>query len=411
MRKSLPRTRVSPVPRAWQIAVGALAIAGLACSLLIPGSDQTGQGSGLEAASKIYEETGVSLDEALAVPVEDRRQEILDMFGAPDAFTLQWQELQGQVVRQEEWSYFDFKSRFDFVDGELVWVLDIPEAPDGSIYAHAFDPRAFQPGMSIEEAKALVGDPDLTELPLDEGDIPGGLLLAGDQILLGFDQGQLVCVQTFILTPEGALPSMSDLGPTAETAATAPAPASGERLVDAFNDPSKTAVPLFGPRYMDFQADAGTGTLSAHAPGVMVALYDAPQLTDFTVTVALLVPDPKPNAGYGLAFGAQETGGQLTDYCMVVVEPTSSLLHLWCHTEGSLRDVAQAPLPASQANVWEVTIRVSGSTITASANGGQQLVANDAPLLGPGRLGLVLLSRTSDDVALFHDFEAEADHE
>lgn len=411
MRKSLPRAAVWSVPRAWQIALGALAIAGLACSLLIPGSVQTDQGSGLEAASKVYEETGVSLDEALAVPAEDRRQEILDMFGAPDAFTLQWQELQGQVVRQEEWSYFDFKSRFDFVDGELVWVLDIPEAPDGSIYAHAFDPLAFKPGMSIDEVKAVVGDPELTELPLDEGDIPGGLMLAGDQILLGFDQGQLVCVQTFILTPEEALPSMPDLGPTAESAATMPEPASGTRLVDAFNDPTRTAVPMFSQRYMDFEADAGTGTLTARAPGVMVALYDAPQFGDLTATVSVLVPDPKPNAGYGLVFGAQESGGQLTDYCIVLVEPTSSLLHLWCHTEGSLRDVAQAPLPASQANVWEVTVRVSGGTITASANDGQQLVASGAPGLGPGRLGLVLMSRTSDDVVLFHDFKAEASHE
>ncbi len=394
------------------IPATALLVSLLACNLFTPTAGQGGlDAAGQATAAAIYDEAGLSLQEALKTPSEDQRQETLRLLGPPDAFTLQWQELEGQLIRQEEWSYFDFKSRFDFVDGELLWTVDIPAAPDGSTYAHAFDPLTFKPGMSIDEAKALVGDPDLEELPLDEADVPGGMALAGDQILLGFDQGKLVYVQTFILSPEGALATAA--GPVAEASpeATAEGSQSGILLSDRFNDAGRTARPMFGHEYMDFAAEGGIGTLSANAPGVLPALYDSPQIADFSASVSMLVPDPKPEAGYGLIFRAQDQGNQLSAYYLLLAVPSEGMLELQQFVNGSVKTILHVPLPASQANVWQLTVNVRGAQLEARANDGVTLRATDLNLLEPGKLALVLSSSSAADSVLFNEIRVEAFHE
>ncbi len=389
--------------------LGLLLATMLACSLLTPGSSEAPQDlSGMETASALLSEAGVSLEEALAAPTDDQRPETLRLLGPPDAFTLQWQELEGKLVRREEWSYFDFKSRFDFVDGELLWTVDIPPAVDGSIYAHAFDPLAFTPGMSIAEAKVLVGDPELIELPLDEADIPGGTALAGDQILLGFDRGKLVYVQTFVLSPEEAAPAATS--PTERPVPTATARSAQPEILlsDRFNDPAGSAVPLFGAQYMTFAAEAGIGTITAKAPGVLPAMYNSPKVADFNATVSLLVPDPKPEAGYGLIFRAQESGSQLSEYYMLIARPMEGLLDLQQYVNGGVVDVAHVALPASQANVWQLTVRVQGSQLEAQANDGETLTVSDLTLLQPGKLALVLSSNSTADSVLFNEVRVEA---
>ena len=188
------------------LLVIALLIAALACNLPVasPGNGQSDEIDHPELDT-LMEEVGISLDELMEVPSVDERTETLEYLGAPDAFTLEWQELQGQIVRWEEWSYFDFESRFDFVDGVLLWTLDIEPAPSGSIFAHVFNPLEFEVGMTMAEIQRMLPDIVMTEIPLDEVDIPGGVLFAGDQILLGFDEDGLVYVQTFILNPEEPL--------------------------------------------------------------------------------------------------------------------------------------------------------------------------------------------------------------
>jgi hypothetical protein len=188
------------------LLVIALLIAALACNLPVaaPGNGQSDEIDHPELDT-LMEEVGISLDELMEVPSVDERTDTLEYMGAPDAFTLEWQELQGQIVRWEEWSYFDFESRFDFVDGVLLWTLDIEPAPSGSIYAHLFNPLEFDFGMTMAEIQRMLPDIAMTEIPLDEAEIPGGVLLAGDQILLGFDEDELVYVQTFILEPEEPL--------------------------------------------------------------------------------------------------------------------------------------------------------------------------------------------------------------
>lgn len=144
----------------------------------------------------------MTLEEALAVPPEDRRPTVLEEMGAPDTFTIQFQELEGETVRFESWSYFDFQSRFDFVDGELLWTADLEPLPDGSLFPHYYHPADFQAGMTADEVRELLGGRELLEIDLAEGDIPGGLGMVGDQILLGFDQGGLVYVETLALSPD-----------------------------------------------------------------------------------------------------------------------------------------------------------------------------------------------------------------
>jgi len=184
----------------------ALTLSALACNLpLAAGENDQADQTDLSEIDALMEEVGLSIDEVMADPMLDERHETLQYMGAPDSFTLQWQELQGQMVRWEEWSYYDFESRFDFVDGVLLWTLDLEQAPNGSIFAHYYDPLAFEYGMTMIDVVSLIPDIDLTEIALDEADIPGGVLYAGDQILLGFDQDALVYVQTFILEPEELL--------------------------------------------------------------------------------------------------------------------------------------------------------------------------------------------------------------
>lgn len=146
----------------------------------------------------------MTLEEALAVPPEDRRPTVLEEMGAPDTFTIQFQELEGETIRYETWSYFDFQSRFDFVDGELLWAADLEALPDGSLFPHYYQPDDFHAGMTVDEVRELLGEQELLEIELAEGDIPGGMGFVGDQILLGFDQAGLVYVETLALSPDEA---------------------------------------------------------------------------------------------------------------------------------------------------------------------------------------------------------------
>ena len=59
----------------------------------------------------------MTLEEALEIEPLDNRSTVFEEMGPPDAFTLKFQELEGQTVRWETWSYFDFNTLFEFIDG------------------------------------------------------------------------------------------------------------------------------------------------------------------------------------------------------------------------------------------------------------------------------------------------------
>lgn len=155
-----------------------------------------------EFVQELSEETGMSLEEALSMPVEDHRERMLELMGPPDTFRLIFQELVGSLVRREEWSYYDLGARFDFVDGQLIWSVDLEPVPEVAVYAHFYDPRDFNAYMSTAEAREVLADQELAEMDLTDGDIPGGLMLGADQLMLGFDQDRLVYAESFYLVPE-----------------------------------------------------------------------------------------------------------------------------------------------------------------------------------------------------------------
>jgi len=404
---------------AW-LALGALAAASLACNM--PGLSA---GDSIEAESEypladaIFEETGVSLEDALAVTPEDRRQEILSQLGPPDAFSLEWQELEGRRVRWEEWSYFDFRSRFDFVDGELVWTLDIDPAPDGTLYAHAFDPLAFEAGLSSDEVMDRLPDISLTELPLDEADIPGGMLVAGDQILLGFDQNELVYVQTFILTPEDpespaieSSTSPATASPTVtSTAPTEPAPA---WIHDRFDDPDGTAQPLFGSEHMTFELDQGVGRMTAHNPGVLVATYPAPQVDDFDASLRFRLPNPRSGAGAGIVFRSDDADGGLAHYYLLLVYPADNFVVLKRFQDQRLVEVQRSPLASGSLPAGTpitLSLGCRGNEFSVYVNNMPAFKAQDAKLPLPGILGLAMIDPYEGDQVLFEEFRVEASDE
>jgi hypothetical protein len=146
-------------------------------------------------------EQAMTLEQALNTVLDDNRQQVLDQMGPPDIFKITFQDLNGRRVRQEEWSYFNDQTRFDFINGALLWTVSIESVPDLSLNASTYDPLSFIDGMSVEEVQTLLEGQQLTPIDLADYGVPSGQALVGDQLLLGFEGGRLVSVQTFELEP------------------------------------------------------------------------------------------------------------------------------------------------------------------------------------------------------------------
>jgi len=378
--------------------LSALLLAALACNL--PGA--------LQAATPSAEGE-MTLADALTVPAEDARPETLRLMGLPDAFTIEWQELDGQRVRWEEWSYFDQGTRFDFIDGELLWTIDIDPAPDGSLFAHFYDPLEFDDSMPLEAVRSLLGDQELDELPLDEADIPGGLILAGDQILLGFDAGALVTVQTLILAPTDEALALAQppatQGPT-PISATVIAP-SDVLLADDFeSDGGATA--LFGAEFMEFAYDGGEGALTARTAGVLPAMYTAPALGDFIAEVEIRAPSAAPGSSYGLVFRSEDPAGGLAYYYQLLLWPADGRISLDAWKNGGWPLTESAALPpglaaATGSNLLRLEAR--GAQFRVLVNGSLALEVQDSQIPGPGALGLSVSTTNFPETVYFDNLE------
>lgn len=373
--------------------------AGLACNL--PGVSSTAPA-----------EAEMTLDEALQVAPEDARPEVLRLMGQPDSFTLEWQDLNGQRVRWEEWSYFDQGTRFDFLDGELVWTIDIEPAPDGSLFAHFYDPLEFDDGLSLDDVTALLGDQELEQVALDEADIPGGQLLIGDQILLGFDAGKLVSVQTLVLAPaaEVAPAAQSTGGPTLPPATLAPTAQSDLLLGDDFETVG-SAMPLFGPEAMAFAYDDGAGVLTARSAGVLPVMYAAPILSDFVAEVDIRSPAARPGSGYGLVFRSDDPAGGLAHYYHVLLWPADGRVSLDAWKDGAWVLTEGGPLPqdlATTAGPNRLRLEAQGSEFRVLVNGSLVLEVQDTQIPGPGVIGLSVSTTNYPETVSFDDLEVSA---
>jgi hypothetical protein len=189
--------RIFPKWAIWTLILILLIMLSMSCNLPM-----------LRQANSVANTTGnpavnaMSLAKALATTPRDDRPGILKQMGPPDAFRITFEELNDQTVRREEWSYFDFQTRFDYVDGTLVATTRIEAVPDGTIFASTYDPLSFAAGMSLANLSALLADQKLLFVDATDSGLPGGVVAAGSQILLGFDHDQLVYVETIVLTPE-----------------------------------------------------------------------------------------------------------------------------------------------------------------------------------------------------------------
>ncbi|MGD8632742.1 MAG: FHA domain-containing protein [Anaerolineales bacterium] len=151
-----------------------------------------------------------SLDEILAEDTVDDRPDVVSYLGRPDAFTISELMLEGTPVRVETWRYFAFGTRVDFVDGEATWTMDIEPAPEDSILPAWYDPLAFELGMSQSQAAQVAASaspagmsPEMVSLADAGEEFAGGIMLVGDQIILGLDETGLIYVETIGLFPEG----------------------------------------------------------------------------------------------------------------------------------------------------------------------------------------------------------------
>lgn len=150
------------------------------------------------------------LASALASEVVDDRPGVMEELGMPDTFDISIVQIEGGEVRMESWRYFQYGTRVDFVDGEAVWTMEIDPVPEGTIFAAWYDPLAFETGMTLEEASVLAARaspagmvPMYIDLSQGGEDLAGGMMLAGDQILLGLENGRLVYVETIAMVPAG----------------------------------------------------------------------------------------------------------------------------------------------------------------------------------------------------------------
>lgn len=354
----------------------------------------------------------MTLAEALEVAPEDARPEVLRLMGIPDSITITWQELEGQPVRLEEWSYYDSETRFDFVDGELAWTVDIPAAPDGSLFAHQYDPLDFASTLTLGEVKAMLADQTLVEGSLAEADAPGGLALIGDQILLGFDGGRLVFVQTFILSPDGSTaaepPGVSTLDPLAATLAPdTPVPAA--LLIDDFEG---AAQPLFGTGFMTFTEQSGEGVLTSYsASGVVPVMCDEPVLADFALEVDVRFPQAQSTSIAGIVFRSDDAAGGLDYYYQFAFLPTERKVNLDLRKDGQWSTLATAPIPDGvvvPGAIDRLRVEADGSQLRLRVNGTSLLEANDDSLTAPGVVGLSLVAAQTSDSVFFDNLRLQA---
>jgi hypothetical protein len=205
--------------RAWLIGCAIALVIGLcACAVVVVISMTAGLPFGLDEVinrtlggisdaltgdgSTPYTREDLAL--ALAMPTVDERDEILATFGPPDEFEISIVQVEGGQVRLEAWRYYGYGTRVDFVDGEIIWTIDLEPGPAQSIFPAWYDPLAFETGMTPDEARDVLTSaspagfvPEEIDLSEGGGDLAGGVMLVGDQIMLAFEQGVLVYAETF----------------------------------------------------------------------------------------------------------------------------------------------------------------------------------------------------------------------
>lgn len=386
----------------------------LVCVLLLTGCNLPGSPS-----ETVNTNEEMSIEEALAVQPEDRRVTMLEKMGAPDTFSIRFESVEDQVVRWETWSYFDYQSAMDFVDGELLWTVDLDPVPDGSLYAHYYNPQDFRAHMSPDEVRQLLDWQQLEEIDLGEADLENGLVLIGDQIMLGFDQDRLVYVETLILAPQaegqGGIPlpveapqsGSAGAADTPDTGAPTPRPTGVLILEDDFEAGDPLASPIFGAEFMAFGHRNGRGELTSKiAQGVVVAAYDTPVAQDFILEFDLKTEGLAPGAVAGLLFRGYPARSPSRYYNLTVRHSDNYIgLESWKDGQWVLRDFRPIP-PAliSQDGSYRLRLEAQGSSYRVFLEGSFFAEFSDDQILDEGYFGLTLVTSQPPQAATFDNF-------
>jgi hypothetical protein len=91
-------------------------------------------------------------------------------------------------------------TQIDFVDGELLWDIEVGGLPDGTLLPLMYEPMEFTMLASVDATLAALGDVVLEPVDaVSEFEVDGAELWAGEQLALAFVDDALVYVETFPL--------------------------------------------------------------------------------------------------------------------------------------------------------------------------------------------------------------------
>ena len=361
--------------------------------------------------NRASEPEAMSLEEALDVTPVDSRPTVSEEMGPPDAFTIKFQELEGQIIRWETWSYFDFVTLFEFIDGELLWTIELEEVPDGSIYAHFYDPAEFQAGMSPADVKNLLSDQELLEIDLAALDLEDGLALAGDQIIFGFDKDQLVYVETVILSPAedgkplgdfGSISNLQDQPPETPPDAAEIGPV---LFRDDFENNTALAKPALDINAMEFGVSDGLGVLTAHhVDEIIVAYYDEPLLRDFLLEVEIRPLDFAPGSQAGVMFRFEDPVAGSDYYYIIAVTPSDQQIWLQGWSGGDwavweFQDIPEDLIP--KYGIYKMRIDCQDNSIRVYLSDKLAAEFTNSVIQDPGTFGLTIVASQTPETVVF----------
>ena len=399
------------------IVIGAFLIA--SCSII---DNITNLGAREKSGSK-----SMTIEEAMAVEIEDRRTTVLAEMGLPDAFSIRFDILEGEVVRWESWSYFDFGNCFEFLDGELLWTVELEPVPDSTLYAHLYSPFDFQPHTSKNEILAYFNGRPFEEISLSDQGIENGLLLIGDQIMLGFEQDKLVYVETLILEPDDvsgwmiptltpradSVPTTSPLStpgttPSAQpNGAFSPRPNGAQLLFDGFDSSPALATAYYGDSFMAYQQVNGQGQLTTRFPYLNIfALYELPDMDDFIVEFDLMAGNLNEKDDAGIYFRGNT--GDLSYYYALVVRPFDGEIGLKAYKDDEFVtwDFQKIPVGVlTDRGNDRIRLEVEGSNFTVFINGVYVTKFSDDQITFSGRFGLVMAADEAGESVLFDNLQ------
>lgn len=132
----------------------------------------------------------------------DDRLAILAELGSPDAFSIAFeQDPAGGQYRVETWFYAGAGMVLTIADRVLIETGGFDASSEElSAWPVDYDPLSFQGGMTLEAVQALLAGQELVSLEVPEEFGAGMVLYAGDQIVLGFSEGELEFVETLPIT-------------------------------------------------------------------------------------------------------------------------------------------------------------------------------------------------------------------